>query len=291
MGLGIAAPPYGLRRHCMWRRSRTPHLATLERVRVCGATDRGAAMCYSGSTSCGAAKRVTFAITFEKRGRSAKFVRYLHRKRAYTQTTCRYGVDCSHDDIDDLGASPSSATPTSRAPPSRGSRVSAPRQRALTFFEVPGMSGPIPSSLTTLTISRTGVPQLHELDLSFNALAGAIPPSLAAARNLTVLDLRRNRLSGAIPPLLFSGFVVHTSAGEPGVYLRALSHNNLSGGVPSRSCSWECRSWASPHCSSSTSATTSSAARSLRSSADSMPTASSTTSASAVLRLLPALPS
>ncbi|WVZ88025.1 hypothetical protein U9M48_034587 [Paspalum notatum var. saurae] len=122
--------------------------------------------------------------------------------------------------------------------------------RALTFFKVPGVSGPIPSSLadlsktlTTLTISRTGVsgpipsalgawlPALHELDLSFNALAGAIPPSLAAARNLTVLDLSRNRLSGAIPPHLFSGFV--PSTGESGVYL-ALSHNNLSGAIPAR---------------------------------------------------------
>ncbi|CAL4896186.1 unnamed protein product [Urochloa decumbens] len=114
--------------------------------------------------------------------------------------------------------------------------------RELLFLHVPGVSGPIPSSLarlsalTDLTISSTGVSgpvpaslgelrALRSLDLSFNSLTGGIPASLAALPNLSAINLGRNSLTGAIPPLLLS-----KSAGEEAFL--TLSHNDLTGTIP-----------------------------------------------------------
>lgn len=163
-----------------------------------------------------------------------------------------YGIECEHDiDFDRSWGRVASlaflrdANLTGPIPGAAIARLT--HLQGLTFFKVPGVAGPIPSSLaalsglTTLTISRTNVtgeipsfigssfPQLQELDLSFNALTGAIPASLAAPPNLLAIDLSRNRLTGPIPPLLFSRFV--PGGGELGVYL-TLSHNNLSGAIP-----------------------------------------------------------
>ncbi|CAL5097501.1 unnamed protein product [Urochloa decumbens] len=116
--------------------------------------------------------------------------------------------------------------------------------KTLVMHRLPGLTGVIPeslsqlTSLTNLTISYTGVSggipaflsQLTELallDLSFNSLTGAIPAELADLPALATIDLSRNRLEGPIPSLLLSKY-----AGEDSVSL-SLSHNNLSGGVPS----------------------------------------------------------
>ncbi|KAJ1260260.1 hypothetical protein BS78_10G218200 [Paspalum vaginatum] len=165
-----------------------------------------------------------------------------------------YGVECEHDiDFDRSWGRVTSLAflrDTNLTGPVPGDAIaSLTHLQGLTFFKVPGVSGPIPDSLaklsglTSLTISRTGVSgaipsfigssftKLQELDLSFNALTGAIPASLAKPPRLLVIDLSRNRLTGSIPPLLFSRYV--PTADEAGVYL-TLSHNNLSGTIPAQ---------------------------------------------------------
>ncbi|WOL14348.1 hypothetical protein Cni_G23128 [Canna indica] len=58
------------------------------------------------------------------------------------------------------------------------------------------LSGAIPAELCSW------LPYLVTLDLSNNQLAGAIPPGLSACRFLNTLILKGNRLDGAIPPSL-----------------------------------------------------------------------------------------
>uniref|UniRef100_A0A0D9ZT43 non-specific serine/threonine protein kinase n=1 Tax=Oryza glumipatula TaxID=40148 RepID=A0A0D9ZT43_9ORYZ len=113
------------------------------------------------------------------------------------------------------------------------------RLRDITFFKVPGITGPIPAALANISGLRCSpsptppspVPSrpssftdLGMLDLSFNSLTGAIPASLAKPPKLNSIDLSRNRLTGSIPRLLLS------KAGQQAFL--TLSHNNLTGRIP-----------------------------------------------------------
>ncbi|KAK9725719.1 hypothetical protein RND81_05G164300 [Saponaria officinalis] len=65
----------------------------------------------------------------------------------------------------------------------------------LWFNDLPGLTGPIPSSLSNLV-------NLQELMLSRTNLTGSIPSFLGRLKNLTNLGLSENHLSGPIPPSL-----------------------------------------------------------------------------------------
>ncbi|KAJ3677654.1 hypothetical protein LUZ60_003378 [Juncus effusus] len=113
---------------------------------------------------------------------------------------------------------------------------------ALSFVDLPGLTGPIPLSLfkhtnlQALTIIRTSVTglssripdsfcklsQLDTLDLSFNKLTGTIPSSLAKLPKLRFLDLSHNGLTGSVLPGLVHGKFAYL----------VLSHNLLTGRIP-----------------------------------------------------------
>lgn len=113
---------------------------------------------------------------------------------------------------------------------------------SLAFIDLPGLTGPIPTSIFTLktlqavTIIRTSVSafsgpvpdsisqvsQLDTLDLSSNKLTGPIPVSLSKLSKLRFLDLSHNQLTGSIP----SGLVHGNFA------FLILSHNLLTGRIP-----------------------------------------------------------
>ncbi|XP_074306995.1 polygalacturonase inhibitor 1-like [Silene latifolia] len=65
----------------------------------------------------------------------------------------------------------------------------------LWFNDMPGLTGPIPTSLSNLI-------NLQELALARTNITGSIPPFLGRLKKLTTLDLSENRLSGPIPPSL-----------------------------------------------------------------------------------------
>lgn len=109
----------------------------------------------------------------------------------------------------------------------------------LYFNDMPGLTGPIPSSISNLVnlqdleffrTNLTGqIPEslgrlnkLTKLDLSENRLTGPIPASLARIPNLQQLNLFKNQLSGSIPES-FSSF--------KNLALQ-VSDNNLSGPIP-----------------------------------------------------------
>ncbi|KAL6841416.1 hypothetical protein ACP4OV_028934 [Aristida adscensionis] len=90
------------------------------------------------------------------------------------------------------------------------------RLDALLELALPGnnLSGPLPDALP---------PRLRALDLSANALAGAVPAALASCASLVSLNLSRNRLSGPVPDGIWS---------LPSLRSVDLSGNQLSGTVP-----------------------------------------------------------
>ncbi|XP_010266660.2 PREDICTED: polygalacturonase inhibitor-like [Nelumbo nucifera] len=116
---------------------------------------------------------------------------------------------------------------------------------ALAFYDIPNLTGSIPSSFTKLqnlvsiTIRNTTlsgpIPEflsqlknLRELELPYNQLSGSIPPSLVNLNELKLLSLGWNRLTGYIPDS-FGGF----NADVLGGFSMLLSHNQLSGEIPS----------------------------------------------------------
>ncbi|XP_052155269.1 polygalacturonase inhibitor-like [Oryza glaberrima] len=156
-----------------------------------------------------------------------------------------YGVDCGDDYLpsDDRVISLAITRDDNITGTIPGDAIAGlTRLRDITFFKVPGITGPIPaalaniSGLRVLTISHTAVSgpipsfigdkftDLGILDLSFNSLTGAIPASLAKPPKLNSIDLSRNRLTGSIPRLLLS------KAGQQAFL--TLSHNNLTGRIP-----------------------------------------------------------
>ena len=111
---------------------------------------------------------------------------------------------------------------------------------ALTLVEN-GLSGPIPSSLGSLSSLRSlylaqnelggpippslgNLSNLESLLLSWNELSGPIPPSLGNLSNLQNMRLDGNRLSGSIPPSLGS---------LSNLQRLSLASNGLSGAIPS----------------------------------------------------------
>ncbi|KAJ4758754.1 Polygalacturonase inhibitor [Rhynchospora pubera] len=113
---------------------------------------------------------------------------------------------------------------------------------SLAFIDLPGLTGPIPTSIFTLktlqqvTVIRTSVSgfsgpvpdsisqlsQIDTLDLSANKITGPIPASLSKLPKLRFLDLSHNQLTGSIP----SGLVHGNFA------FLILSHNLLTGRIP-----------------------------------------------------------
>lgn len=93
-----------------------------------------------------------------------------------------------------------------------------------------------------------GLSRLRTLDLSFNDIAGALPPELGELRNLEVLDLHRNRLAGTVPPELgqlanlrhldlsfneLEGAIPEALRGLANLRRMDLRANRLTGSVPS----------------------------------------------------------
>lgn len=77
------------------------------------------------------------------------------------------------------------------------------------------LSGPIPKSLFVSGIS--------DLNISHNALEGAIPDAFGERSYFTALDLSYNNLKGAIPKSISSAaYIGHLD----------LSHNHLCGAIP-----------------------------------------------------------
>ncbi|KAK1276287.1 putative LRR receptor-like serine/threonine-protein kinase [Acorus gramineus] len=103
------------------------------------------------------------------------------------------------------------------------------------------LPGPVPPSL------GPALPALSRLVLNGSFVSGSLPPSLAAAANLTVINLSRNSLTGSLPPPLgrlaalsvldvssnsLSGPVPAAVAGLGGLTVLNLSLNVLSGALP-----------------------------------------------------------
>eukprot|EP00258_Populus_trichocarpa_P023642 XP_024439661.1 probable LRR receptor-like serine/threonine-protein kinase At1g06840 isoform X2 [Populus trichocarpa] len=78
-------------------------------------------------------------------------------------------------------------------------------------------------SLRGLMPDLSGIPNLGYLDLSFNQLAGPIPPN-KLFENITTINLSNNTLNGTIPAY-FSDL--------PRLQLLSIANNSLSGSVPS----------------------------------------------------------
>ncbi|KAM3329232.1 hypothetical protein ACQJBY_026351 [Aegilops geniculata] len=121
----------------------------------------------------------------------------------------------------------------------RGVTCSAARE--VTAVELPrrGLRGDFSAA--------AGLPALARLDLSFNALAGAVPAALGALARLELLDLSMNRLSGPIPAALgravglkflnlsnnaLSGAIPDDLRGLKGLQEVQISGNNLTGAIP-----------------------------------------------------------
>ena len=77
----------------------------------------------------------------------------------------------------------------------------------------------------SLSAVSEGYPKLRELDLSYNALSGSIPPWVTslAGGNIWQIKLEHNQLSGAVP--LGLGLL-------PSLRVLWLSHNTLEGMLP-----------------------------------------------------------
>ncbi|XP_019054312.1 PREDICTED: polygalacturonase inhibitor-like [Nelumbo nucifera] len=119
-----------------------------------------------------------------------------------------------------------------------------PFLKTLDFDDIPNFTGSIPYSITKLqnleilriwNTSLSGpIPEflsqlknLRYLHLGYNQLSGPIPSSLANLNKLQSLDLLSNKFTGTIPDS-FGSF----KDGEYGVFSLHLSHNQLSGGIP-----------------------------------------------------------
>ncbi|MQM10585.1 hypothetical protein Taro_043479 [Colocasia esculenta] len=103
------------------------------------------------------------------------------------------------------------------------------------------LSGSIPASTASLPSLRRlelqmnnlsgGIPDLRSmavltyLDASDNAISGPLPPASSLPASLVELSLRNNALEGTLPPALVAGL--------PKLQVLDLSHNRLSGRVPS----------------------------------------------------------
>ncbi|CAK9175123.1 unnamed protein product [Ilex paraguariensis] len=79
-------------------------------------------------------------------------------------------------------------------------------------------SGPIPPDIGEL------MPNLTDLDISWNSLNGSIPLSIGNLNGLTTLVISNNLLSGEIP---------HVWNNVPLLYIVDMSNNSLSGTIPS----------------------------------------------------------
>ncbi|TVU32929.1 hypothetical protein EJB05_24694, partial [Eragrostis curvula] len=96
-------------------------------------------------------------------------------------------------------------------------------------FDVTGISGSIPSSISNLVgqipSSIGNMSKMTNLDAYSSKLQGPIPASIGNLNNLAALDLSMNRLNGSIPREVFKLPAIS-------VYLN-LSYNSLSGPLPS----------------------------------------------------------
>ncbi|RLN00713.1 phytosulfokine receptor 1-like [Panicum miliaceum] len=85
------------------------------------------------------------------------------------------------------------------------------------------LSGPIPATLATLSALQT-------LELSHNELAGEIPASLVGLTLLSCFDVSHNRLRGLVPAAAqFSTFPCSSFAGNPGLHSEYCDGNGVVG--------------------------------------------------------------
>ncbi|XP_057748066.1 polygalacturonase inhibitor 2-like [Arachis stenosperma] len=112
----------------------------------------------------------------------------------------------------------------------------------LSLFEMPNLTGPIPSQITNLK-------KLQILYIFSTSVSGPIPDSLAQIKTLWSINLYGNNLSGTLPPSLPSLPTIHVifldnnrisgpipdsygSFASKNLVTLAMSHNLLSGKIP-----------------------------------------------------------